>query len=96
MPTRKQPILSPIANAFTPVPAHAARPRPGTGAARSIGLIDNSKPNVSWFVQALARELATVGEPNIVSVAKPRSAGPAPDIASLAGRCRFVVNAVGD
>jgi hypothetical protein len=96
MPTRKHPILSPIADVFMPVPAHDDRPRRSTNSARPIGLLNNSKPNVAWFMQGLTRELSAAGEPDIVSIAKPRSAGPAPDIASLAGRCRFVVNAVGD
>lgn len=95
MPRRKQCILSPIADAFASAPAHAVRRQPETGA-RAVGFIDNSKPNVSAFTQALARELGAAGESDIVNVAKPRSAGPSPDIAFLADRCRFVVNAVAD
>ena len=95
MARRKQWILSPVADAFAPAPLHAAGRQTGTDA-RAIGFIDNSKPNVSTFVKILARELGAAGEADIVSVAKPRSAGPLPDIAFLANRCRFVVNAVAD
>jgi len=95
MPRRKQCILSPIADAFAPAPAHTAGGQSGSDA-RAIGLIDNSKPNVSTFVEMLARDLGAAGESDIIRVAKPRSAGPLPDIALLANRCRFVVNAVGD
>jgi hypothetical protein len=95
MARRKQCLLSPVADAFAPAPAHAGGRQMDTNA-RAIGFIDNSKPNVSAFVKTLARELGATGEADIVSVAKPRSAGPLPDIASLANRCRFVVNAVAD
>ena len=91
----KQCILNPIADAFTPTLEQVAGGKLGNDA-RAIGFIDNSKPNVSWLVEVLARELGTAGEPDIINVAKPRSAGPSPDIDFLAGRCRLVVNAVGD
>jgi hypothetical protein len=62
-----------------------------------IGLLNNSKPNVAFFLQGIAREVrARPDSFEIVSVVKPRSAGPSPDIELLAARCDYVINAVAD
>ena len=62
-----------------------------------IGLIDNSKPNVAFFLDAIEQALRGLGLPReTVRVTKPRSAGPLPDLAALATRCDYVINAVAD
>jgi len=62
-----------------------------------IGLLNNSKPNVAFFLEGVDRELRAQPTPyEIVSVVKPRSAGPSPDIELLAARCDYVINAVAD
>ena len=62
---------------------------------QTIGLLNNSKPNVAFFLEALEREIKAQGY-NTVNVTKPRSAGPCPDIDLLAKRCDYVINAVAD
>ena len=61
-----------------------------------VGLLDNSKPNVALFLEAIEEELDRSGDYDIVNIIKPRSAGPCPDLDALASRCDFVVNAVAD
>lgn len=62
-----------------------------------IGLLNNSKPNVAFFLEAIEQELRAPGTNyEIVNVVKPRSAGPCPDIELLAERCDYVINAVAD
>ena len=62
-----------------------------------IGLLNNSKPNVAFFLEAIEKELLA-HEPGyeILNVIKPKSAGPCPDIELLAERCDYVINAVAD
>ena len=62
-----------------------------------IGLLNNSKPNVALFLEAVESELLRQ-EKNYetVNVVKPRSAGPAPEIEFLAEHCDYVINAVAD
>ena len=87
-------ILNPLgAIAARAVLAHGARHR--RGARRVIGLLDNSKPNVAEFLKTIEEELQRSGDYEIVTAMKPRSAGPA-DVATLANRCDFVINAVAD
>ena len=74
----------------------AARGGPGERAA-VIGLIDNSKPNVAFFLDAIEEAIRGLGLPReTVRVTKPRSAGPLPELAALAARCDYVINAVAD
>ena len=62
-----------------------------------IGLLNNSKPNVAFFLEAIEQELCASGTNyEIVNVVKPKSAGPCPDIELLAERCDYVINAVAD
>ena len=62
-----------------------------------IGLLNNSKPNVDYFLEGVEQKLQSVENPDDVLVfVKPRSAGPCPDIDQIAERCDFVVNAVAD
>ena len=95
MSTDSYAILNPVGDAFGSDRPNAPAARRQSGAGSAIGLLDNSKPNVSHFMHALAQELRTA-EREVISVTKPRSAGPCPDIAHLADRCEFVINAVGD
>ena len=88
-------ILNPVGDAFAPSPPAAPAAPRASDARRAVGLLDNSKPNVSHFMQGLAQALGTT-QREIIGVVKPRSAGPSPDIAYLADRCQFVINAVGD
>ncbi len=61
-----------------------------------IALLNNSKPNVSYFLEAVEEELQRTGDFDIINVSKARSAAPYPDIADLAARCDYVINAVAD
>src|SRR5262245_15279932 len=61
-----------------------------------IGLIDNRKPNVAYFLDAIEENIRGLGGRDTVRVTKPRSAGPLPDLAALAARCDYVINAVAD
>jgi hypothetical protein len=85
-------ILSPVAEVLAP----ASTPRPRAAAGGAIGFIDNSKPNVAHVVQTLSAGVRAAGKTEIVTVTKPRSAGPLPDLGFLIEHCRFVVNAVAD
>ena len=62
-----------------------------------IGLLNNSKPNVAFFLEALEKEILSQAEKyETLNAIKPRSAAPCPDIDLLAGRCDYVINAVAD
>jgi|KBSMisStaDraftv2_1062788.scaffolds.fasta_scaffold548333_2 hypothetical protein len=62
-----------------------------------IGLLNNSKPNVAFFLETIEQELRAPGTNyEIINVVKPKSAGPCPDIELLAERCDYVINAVAD
>lgn len=89
-----QHVLSPVGVTSAHIEPHLASRE--SGGRRAIGLIDNSKPNVSYFIEALRDGLRRSGEHEIVSVAKPRSAAACPDLEALVNRCRFVINAVAD
>ena len=89
-------ILTPVGEIRSKAPSDAARARPRR-ARPVIGLLDNSKPNVALFVQALERRLRERGgDYEVVNVAKPRSAMPLPDLDAVAARCDYVINAVAD
>ncbi len=66
------------------------------GGKRVIALLNNSKPNVGYFLEAVAEELRRSGDYEIVNVAKHRSAEPCTDLAALATRCDLAINAVAD
>jgi hypothetical protein len=90
------------ANILSPAGVAALHRKPGPASRKSaagkpvIGLLNNSKPNVACFLEALEDELRRGGDYEIVSMTKPRSAAAAPDIDALAERCHFVINAVAD
>jgi hypothetical protein len=89
-------IMSPVGATGSTPGAQARQSRPAR-AKPVIGLLDNSKPNVALFVQALEHGLRERGgDYEIVTVAKPRSAMPLPELDALAERCDYVVNAVAD
>jgi len=87
-----EPVLNPVGAIARARGDYAGRRN--AGSRRVVGLIDNSKPNVSFFLEPIEETLRERFE--IVRTKKPRSAGPCPDLAVLASRCDFVVNAVGD
>ena len=60
-----------------------------------IGLLNNSKPNVAYFLAAVEQDIRANGY-RTVNLTKPRSAGPCPDVETLAERCDYVINAVAD
>ena len=79
--------------------AHSAprATRSGGGESVVIGLIDNIKPNVAYFLDAIEERIrGQGGARETVRVTKPRSAGPLPELAALAARCDYVINAVAD
>ena len=89
-------ILSPVGGAAAKHEPLRVHHQP-SGEKPVIGLLDNSKPNVALFVEALERELRSRGTPaSFVKVTKPRSAMPCPDIEELAERCDYLINAVAD
>jgi len=91
-----QEILNPVGERQGGRKAAAVTQRKGQGKP-VIGLLNNSKPNVAFFLEAIEQELRTPGTNyEIVNVVKPRSAGPCPDIELLAERCDYVINAVAD
>ena len=89
-----QEILVPTADQGVSVRAHKAS-RTGNGAKRVIGLLNNSKPNVNFFLESIDEELASrFPDYKIVNFIKPRSAGPCPELDSIAEQCDFAINAV--
>lgn len=91
-----QEILNPVGEKADRQKADAAVRRTG-GRRPVIGLLNNSKPNVSFFLEAVEKELLSQEkEYQILNVTKPRSAGACPDIDRLAERCDYVINAVAD
>ena len=88
-------ILDPVGMVAAHDTAGAGRTR-DRGGRPVVGLIDNSKPNVSLFLRTIEDALRASGDYEVVNVTKPRSAGACPDLASLAAQCDFVVNAVAD
>jgi hypothetical protein len=95
-------MASAYTNILSPVGVVELHRKPGPAGRKSgagkpvIGLLDNSKPNVGSFLEALEDELRRAGDYEIVRMTKPRSAAAAPDIDALVRQCDFVVNAVAD
>jgi hypothetical protein len=89
-------ILSPLGEQSPPRRINVdagktARPKP------LIGLLDNSKPNVAIFLQALETRLGErSGSYEFIRATKPRSAMPCPGLDALAAQCDYVINAVAD
>lgn len=79
------------------VERHAAGtfPKRMAGQKPVVGLLNNSKPNVTIFLAALEGELKAAGY-DTLNVTKPRSAGPCPELDGLALQCDYVINAVAD
>jgi hypothetical protein len=91
-----QDILVPTADQEVRVNARKAA-RTGNGAQRVIGLLNNSKPNVNHFLQAIDAELASrFPDYKIINFIKPRSAGPCLELDDIAEQCDFAINAVAD
>ena len=86
---------------LNPIGEKAARERSAAAARKKrsgnpvVGLLNNSKPNVSHFLEAVEKNIRAQGY-QTVNVTKPRSAGPAADLSGLAERCDYVINAVAD
>lgn len=88
---------------LNPIGEKQTRQRPdaavkGKGRERPvIGLLNNSKPNVSFFLEAVEKEILSQAKGyQTFNMTKPRSAAACPDIDLLAERCDFVINAVAD
>lgn len=88
-------ILNPVGVVRTQASSSVTHGRT-RGGRRVIALLNNSKPNVEYFLAAIEDELRRGGDYEILNVTKPRSAGPCPDLEALATQCDFVVNAVAD
>src|SRR5262249_54429094 len=89
-------VLLPTADLLTSVRAHRIV-KSDNGAQRVIGLLNNSKPNVNFFLQTIDTELtARFPDYRIVSFVKPRSAGPCLELDEIAKQCDFAINAVAD
>ena len=71
-------------------------PRRARGGKRVIALLNNSKPNVGYFLEAVAEELRRRGDHEIINVTKHRSAEPCAELEALARRCDLAINAVAD
>lgn len=90
----RQEILSPVGiKAVRDQSDQAVRKKGGRKPV--IGLLNNSKPNVSHFLEAVEGAMRGTGY-RTLNVTKPRSAGPCPGIEALAERCDYVINAVAD
>src|SRR5262249_20779881 len=91
-----QEILVPTAEQGVSAKAHGM-PRTGNGPRRVIGLLNNSKPNVNFFLETIDAELAArFPDCKVVNFVKPRSAGPCPELDEIAEQCDFAINAVAD
>jgi hypothetical protein len=88
-------ILNPVGVVHRQADSGATAEYP-RGAKRVIALLNNGKPNVDHFLQAVEDDLRRGGACEVVNVRKPRSAAPIPDLHALATRCDFVINAVAD
>jgi hypothetical protein len=95
MSDRCETILSPVGAVGVRTGRHDPTPR-NAGSKPVIGLLNNSKPNVAYFLEAIADELRKRGEYETVTITKPRSAAAAPNIEAIAEQCDFVINAVAD
>jgi len=94
MNSPRQELLNPVGETAA-LDGRAAAIREKASGKPVVGLLNNSKPNVSHFLEAIEKDIRAQGY-RTVNVTKPRSAGPCPDIDALAERCDYVVNAVAD
>jgi hypothetical protein len=88
-------ILNPVALVSAQAKAGMTT-RHARGDRRVIALLNNSKPNVDFFLGAVAEELRRRGDYEVVNFTKHRSAEPCTDLKALATRCDFAINAVAD
>jgi hypothetical protein len=90
-------MVSPVGTREFRHESEALRILSGDGDVPVVGLLNNSKPNVDFFLDALKTEILAQGKGYATfGATKPRSAGPCPDLDALAKRCDFVINAVAD
>jgi hypothetical protein len=94
MKSARHEILNPVGEKAAGDAAGAAVRRT-RGGKPVVGLLNNSKPNVSYFLETIEKDIRAQGY-RTVNVTKPRSAGPCVDVESLAERCDYVINAVAD
>ena len=94
MKSARHEILNPV-GAKTAGDEAGAAVRQKRGGKPVVGLLNNSKPNVSYFLETIERDIRAQGY-QTVNATKPRSAGPYPDIESLAESCDYLINAVAD
>lgn len=87
-------IMNPLGEKAGRQSAHGASKRK-RAAKPVIGLLNNSKLNVSFFLETVEGLLHGKGYETFNTV-KPRTAAPCPDIDLLAERCDFVINAVAE
>ena len=90
----RQKILDPVGIQALPRRS-AADDRKRPAGKPVVGLLNNSKPNVSYFLETVEESIQAKGY-RTLKLTKPRSAGPCPDLEKLAGRCDYVINAVAD
>jgi hypothetical protein len=88
-------LLNPVATVRT-VSSEPVQMSTGSRQKCVIGLLDNSKPNVNFFLEDLEEELRCRDGYDIVHVRKARSAAPCSEIARIATECEYVINAVAD
>jgi hypothetical protein len=90
-------ILSPLGAQGAFRSHDGAAKRKATANKPVIGLLDNSKPNVAPFLQAIEEQLrARNASYEFVRLTKPRSAMACPDLDAFATQCDYVINAVAD
>lgn len=89
-----QEILNPVGETAARQMVEATTKRKGSGRP-VIGLLNNSKPNASFFLETVEDLLRAKGYETF-SIVKPRTAACCPDIDLLAERCDFVINAVAE
>ena len=96
MELAKQKVLNPVAEQKSVAISDVIAERTGKGKS-VIGLLNNSKPNVAFFLETIERAIFAQGQQYAtVNVVKRRSAGPCPEIDLLADSCDYVINAVAD
>jgi hypothetical protein len=73
------------------------RSREGSGKGTTIGLLNNSKPNVGFFLRSVESEITSRFLAfRTINFLKSRSAGPCLELDEIASQCDFLINAVAD
>lgn len=88
-------LLNPVATVRS-VSSKPVQTSTGSRQKSVIGLLDNSKPNVNFFLKDLEEELRRRDDYEVVYFRKARSAEPCSEIARIAAECQYVVNGVAD